>query len=152
MNPDRWQKVQNLYFTAIELPSCERTTFLEQTCAQDPEIQREVQSLLDSENKMGEFLQQTAIDALVAAYGEDIADDPSAEQADRDELIGAVIAERYLVREHIGSGGMGDVYRADHRLLGTPVAIKRLAERFRSRADHRRRFVAEARRAVMVAW
>ena len=150
MNPDRWQKVQNLYFTAIELPSSERTTFLKQTCAQDPEIQREVQSLLDSENKMGEFLQQTAIDVLVAAYGEDIADDPSAEQADRDELIGAVIAERYLVREHIGSGGMGDVYRADHRLLGTPVAIKRLAERFRSRADHRRRFVAEARRAVML--
>jgi serine/threonine protein kinase len=41
-----------------------------------------------------------------------------------DPLIGAVVAERYLLRERIGQGGSGTIYRADHVALRRKVAVK----------------------------
>ncbi len=43
---------------------------------------------------------------------------------DRDELIGEVLGERYVVTAALGSGGMSHVYLARETTLGTLVAIK----------------------------
>src|SRR5262245_15563021 len=102
MNPERWQKLQEVYFTVTVLEPKARAAFLEQACRGDIAMREELDSLLDCENKIGEFLEQTAIEALVAEYGADIVDDEIESPAD---LVGMVVDDRYIVREHIGSGG-----------------------------------------------
>ncbi|MET8561719.1 serine/threonine-protein kinase [Streptomyces flaveolus] len=53
-----------------------------------------------------------------------------------------LLADRYQLQDRLGSGAMGEVWRADDRLLGRPVAVKLLrtdeaadAERFRLEAQ-----------------
>jgi len=53
----------------------------------------------------------------------------------------------YEILAPIGSGGMGEVYRARDRRLDREVAIKVLSPELASRAEHVRRFEQEARAA-----
>ena len=50
----------------------------------------------------------------------------------------------YQVRERIGAGGMGEVYRARDTKLGRDVAIKILPRAFTSNPDRLARFEREA--------
>src|SRR5688500_9330396 len=55
---------------------------------------------------------------------------------------GDVVADRFVIRELAGSGGMGSVYSAYDRSLGSDIALKLLHQA--SQHDHAR-FVREAR-------
>jgi tRNA A-37 threonylcarbamoyl transferase component Bud32 len=68
----------------------------------------------------------------------------------KDPLAGAVIADRYVVEECVGEGGMGRVYRARHRDLGRMFAIKVLYGEFTTNAKMRARFAREARTASSI--
>ncbi len=61
------------------------------------------------------------------------------------------LPDRYEVRRHIASGGMGAVWCAEDLLLGRTVAIKVLAERFAYDEFAVRRFKREARAAARVS-
>lgn len=61
-----------------------------------------------------------------------------------DPLIGQTVGE-YEVKERIGSGGMGVVYRGRHPLIGKEVAIKLLRPDIAASADNMRRMLLEAR-------
>jgi WD40 repeat protein/tRNA A-37 threonylcarbamoyl transferase component Bud32 len=50
---------------------------------------------------------------------------------------------RYRIFELLGRGGMGAVYRAEHRLIQRPVALKVLSRALADRPDMVERFVAE---------
>ncbi len=63
-----------------------------------------------------------------------------------EDLAGSTVG-RYVVRERLGAGGMGEVYRAEDPTLKRPVALKRLAERLRADPLFHRRFLSEAKRA-----
>src|SRR4029079_4490051 len=54
---------------------------------------------------------------------------------------GEVIAERFELEQRVGSGGMGEVYRARDRTSGEAVAVKVLLDRNASGAA---RFLREA--------
>jgi hypothetical protein len=58
--------------------------------------------------------------------------------------IGDLLDSRYRITGHVGSGGMGSVYRAEHVTIRRPVAIKVLHPDFAGDPDHSKRFQREA--------
>lgn len=66
--------------------------------------------------------------------------------ADSDSLSGRMLG-RFLVREKVGEGGMGVVYRADDTRLNREVALKLIHPKHIKDDEARRRFIREAQAA-----
>jgi serine/threonine protein kinase/tetratricopeptide (TPR) repeat protein len=71
---------------------------------------------------------------------------PSADSQVSGSLTGHAMG-RFVIRERLGKGGMGEVYRAEDTRLKRTVALKRLSPHLRSDPLYRRRFEEEAERA-----
>lgn len=100
MTPERWQKVKQILEAALERQEYERTIFFNETCADDPELRKEVESLLAYEEEVNSFLEIPAIDFQANALHRE-------QQAEPEKVIGA-----YQILNRIGRGGMGDVFLA----------------------------------------
>ncbi len=134
-----WTEVEEAYLGAARLSKEERVSFLNQTYPDRPDIHREVESLLEYQ-PMADTLSQST---LLAAAANIFSDDDH-------ELIGSVVAGKYLVRQYLGSGQMGEVYLADHMALNMPFALKRPSPALRGDPEFRQRLIDEARRAVIL--
>jgi len=62
-------------------------------------------------------------------------------------LIGAIIADRYRILSHVGEGGMGQVYLAEHVLMKRRSAIKVMRPALVGDAEALQRFTREAENA-----
>jgi eukaryotic-like serine/threonine-protein kinase len=62
--------------------------------------------------------------------------------------LGQVVAGRYRVTAHLGTGGMGEVYEVEHALLGKRFALKRLLPDGTADQAAVERFLREARAAA----
>jgi serine/threonine protein kinase len=58
---------------------------------------------------------------------------------------GTLLAERYRVLGHLGTGGMGAVYRVEHVMMAKQLALKLLRPELSSQASVVERFEREAR-------
>ncbi|MBO0870721.1 MAG: serine/threonine protein kinase, partial [Micromonosporaceae bacterium] len=63
---------------------------------------------------------------------------------------GVALAGRYRLRERIGAGGMGEVWRATDELLGRTVAVKVVLPWLCAESDYGRRFLVEAQAIARV--
>lgn len=71
----------------------------------------------------------------------------------RDQMLqgrhkGFLIADRYILLEEIGSGGMGAVYLCEHKVMRRRVALKVLPNEFAKDPEYLERFHREARAAA----
>jgi len=130
VTPRRWQQIERLFHDALARPVEERAAFLDRSCAGDESLRRDVNALLDSPATANRFLERNALE--VAADLVTVAKVPG--------RLGV-----YQLQERIGSGGMGEVYRAHDTRLGRDVAIKILSHGFGADADRQARFEREAR-------
>ncbi|MFO0759359.1 MAG: protein kinase [Byssovorax sp.] len=68
-----------------------------------------------------------------------------------DPRIGSTLAGRYVIEEALGMGGMATVYRAHHKLIDRPCAVKVLSAQFAQDPTTRERFRRESKHAQRLA-
>jgi hypothetical protein len=56
MSPERWHRIGEIYHSALPLLQSERRTFVAGACGSDTILQQEVNSLLESDESSGDFL------------------------------------------------------------------------------------------------
>jgi eukaryotic-like serine/threonine-protein kinase len=58
---ERWQQIEKLCQSALELKESQRKAFLEEACAGDDELRREVESLLKFDRRGDRFIEEPAL-------------------------------------------------------------------------------------------
>jgi non-specific serine/threonine protein kinase/serine/threonine-protein kinase len=114
MPPERWSRIKQLFAEVSELPEGERRAWLAREAGDDPSVITEVESLLDWSDRPEPF-RDSAPQELYAEVFTPVATSRAGER------IGA-----YRIVELVGTGGMGDVYKAvrDDDVYHAEVAIK----------------------------
>jgi eukaryotic-like serine/threonine-protein kinase len=137
MTPERWERVKTLYEAARARPARDRSTFLDQECKGDTDLQLEIEALLGQPLGTDDFLKFVggpASSLSNAALSSDVAV----------SLVGRRIGT-FEVRSLLGRGGMGEVYLAHDTKLGRDVAIKVLPHVFTAEPNRVASLEREAR-------
>ncbi|MBV9217313.1 MAG: serine/threonine protein kinase [Acidobacteria bacterium] len=126
--PVDWNRLNELFAAALELPSDRRALFVEQECAGNGSLLRELHELLRSHDESSEFIRTPA------------AADPGIFV----EKLGLPARQfgPYKVIDELGSGGMGAVYLAERtdgefqqrvaiKIIRQTIAEEHLVERFK---------------------
>src|ERR1044072_8292020 len=136
MKTERWEKVIDLFHSALERAPEERSSFLDQSCHDDQYIRHEVESLLISHDRAENFIEIPAFKAAPEFVPND----------NVNALVGKLIGH-YEIEALLGVGGMGEVYLARDERLGRKAALKILPENLTADEAQLSRFKNEARTA-----
>lgn len=130
----RESNLERICLSALERPAADRAAFLIDACGSDEELRREAESLIARDRAAASFLEVPPMSGDLSSSAVAV---PTLAAGD---CIGP-----YAIVSRLGSGGMGEVYRARDAVLDRDVAIKVLPLLFTSDPQRVERFAREAR-------
>ena len=130
---ERRRRVEHVCDAALDRDPRERAAFVVAACGGDEALRREAEALLAHAQAAEGFL-AAPIGALAASV---LGDEPVA------SLVGRHVGA-YQIVSHLGTGGMGEVYRARDATLNRDIALKVLPELVALDLDRLARFKREA--------
>jgi Tol biopolymer transport system component/predicted Ser/Thr protein kinase len=146
MSENLWQRIEDVFHRAADLPASDRAAFLSTACAGDDELRREVESLLANDDPDNKVLQAAVVEAAKQLPNAQDANDDASNSDASDNLVGKR-AGPYLIDSLIGKGGMGLVFKARDTQLNRTVALKVLPAGQFADLERKRRFFQEAQAA-----
>src|SRR5262245_27133679 len=100
MTAERWQRLQDLFDAAADLPGEQQAAFLNDACADDPTLRRQAESLILACEESTQGIHGAIREVVKGAALEEGA-----------SAVGRLIGPYKIIRE-LGHGGMGAVYLA----------------------------------------
>ena len=138
MNPERWQQISRIFKSAISLDAAARAAYVKERCGTDSDLREEVERLIEShvQAEDRDFIGGHAVEnaaELFAGDGEQLI-------LEQGQYFGS-----YVILDHLGTGGMGQVYRARDSRLDRTVALKILSPEVAADKRRMQRFRQEAK-------
>jgi len=137
MTPARFQTIEEIFLAAVEQEPEQVSAFLDTACNGDETLRREVEALLVSDCRAGQFIERSTVGLATRII----------ETNQAKLLVGQTIGH-YKISESLGTGGMGEVYLATDIVAGRKAALKLLPLRFTGDAERLKRFQQEAHAVV----
>jgi hypothetical protein len=135
VTPEQFARLKIVFQEALDQPEDVRKAWLREECGGDEALLREVESLFNTLETAGDFLDQPA----------------QVDPADLDPLLPGTRIGSYQILSEIGRGGMGVVYLAEDVRLARRVALKALPAAVAMQPDLRERLRREARAAATIS-
>lgn len=136
---ERWDRLKQLFESALERDPASRGAYLDAACGEDRELREEAESLLAAHDQAGSFFDDAPVSPTEPGSG-------SPPETDGALAPGTRLGP-YEILAFLKAGGMGEVYRARDTRLGREVAVKLLLPRLFPDSERVRRFEQEARSA-----
>src|SRR6266478_328316 len=137
MTPAQLQTIEEIFYAALDQEPDDVARFLDSACGGDELLRRKVEALLASRQRVGSFIETSAVSVATRII----------ENGQADLLIGQTFGH-YKISKQIGSGGMGEVYLATDVKAGRKAALKILPAGFTGDAERLKRFHQEAHAVV----
>ncbi len=126
MTPDQWRQLEELYDAVRDLPAAERRAALDRA---ETEVRACLEAIMRQDGSALDHPAWVGREGLIQL----------------ETVAAGTVLGPYRIEGIIGSGGMGEVYRAMDTRLGRTVAIKLLARELTANLAYRLRFLQEAR-------
>ena len=131
MNAERWRRIEKICESATRREPGERSVFLAEACRGDEELRREVESLL-AQPEASRRMNSATWEIGTVPLGE-IPAGP---------LAAGTRLGPYRIESVLGTGGMGEVYRAVDTRLDRKVAVKISHAQFGARFEREARTIS----------